>query len=189
MLGGLAVAPEFGSAEVVQNILVLSRNNLSLRGAKRRGNPQPGGTRGCDCQKPEDRLATLMKAPSGRIHCCTHGPAGHPARSSGSFHQSSPKFCANHADNIGRVQGSCCGASVGPNDPAATRPSQEPYAHKLENNMHTFVVAFGALVIAAVAGVLLAPSEVSVKRPFLPAQCVTPRLAPVVRCLGRRRPS
>jgi hypothetical protein len=55
--------------------------------------------------------------------------------------------------------------------------------------MHTLLVAFGALVIATVAGALLAPAEITVERPFLPAQCLPLRLAPIVRCLRRRRPS
>ena len=55
--------------------------------------------------------------------------------------------------------------------------------------MLTLLVAFGALVIAAAASALLAPAEISVERPFLPAHCVALRLAPIVRCLRRRRPS
>jgi hypothetical protein len=55
--------------------------------------------------------------------------------------------------------------------------------------MCTLLVAFGALVIATFACALLAPSDTAVKRPFLPMHCVALRLAPIVRCLGRRRPS
>jgi hypothetical protein len=55
--------------------------------------------------------------------------------------------------------------------------------------MHTLLVAFGALVIATIAAALLAPAGITVERPFLPAHCAALRLAPIVRCLRRRRPS
>ena len=54
--------------------------------------------------------------------------------------------------------------------------------------MLTLLIAFGALLVAAVVSALLAPSVRVAEQPFLPAQCVT-RLRPMAGGLGTPRPS
>jgi hypothetical protein len=62
--------------------------------------------------------AKLRRANQPARHCVRRPrPTRHFARSSGSFLQSSPKSCANDADNIGGEQGSSCSGSADPNDP------------------------------------------------------------------------
>ena len=61
-------------------------------------------------------------------------PTRHAVRSSGPFLRSSPKSCANHADNIGDEQGSCCRAWVEPNETRSDESTPEAMPHKLEND-------------------------------------------------------